>query len=209
MDILLCLVFPFRSNTYASIYVYPLQFLFLQQLLMFWVQVYYLFGKFIPKYFIYLFFCCNCRWIVFLVSFTDSSFLVYINITDFWIFILYPLLLYCYFTEFYVSILVVFLVEFLGFSLYSIMSSANNDSCTFHFGCLLFLLIWLPSTWWISSPDWFFILCDTRRKLHLQPPLQSPVGVWLSLGLCSTSRKEMGSQHCGGLVSPENSDGGG
>ena len=36
-----------------------------------------------------LFFCCNIKWDYFLVSFSDSSLLVYKNAPDFWIFILY------------------------------------------------------------------------------------------------------------------------
>ena len=44
--------------------------------------------KFIPSYFI-LFFEANVNGIIFLVDLSDSSLLVYKNVIDFWIFILY------------------------------------------------------------------------------------------------------------------------
>ena len=53
---------------------------------------------------------------------------------------------YVFFFFFLVIALVVFLVNTLGFSLYSIISSSNRDSFTsFLFRCLLFLfLVWFP-----------------------------------------------------------------
>ena len=79
--------------------------------------------KFIPRYFIY--FDASVNGIVFLISLSDSSLLVYKNATTLGIFILYPdILLNSFISS------SSFLVECLGFSIYSIMSSGNNDSFT-------------------------------------------------------------------------------
>ena len=88
-------------------------------------------GRFIPGYFI--FFCCNAEWSYFPNFSLWSFLLVYRNARDFCILILYPATL--------LNSLISssnFPVASLGLCMYSIMSSANNES----FG--YFFLIWIP-----------------------------------------------------------------
>ena len=77
-------------------------------------------------------FCCNGTWECFL-NFSDFSSLVYRNARDFSALILYPATLPNSLISSSSS-----LVASLGFSMHSIMSSANSDSFTSSF------LIWIP-----------------------------------------------------------------
>ena len=87
--------------------------------------------RFIPRYFIH--FEAIVNGIVFLISISVSSLLAYKNATDFWILILFPATLLNSFIS-----SSSFLVEFFGFSMYSIRSSTNNDSFTSSYP------IWIP-----------------------------------------------------------------
>ena len=87
--------------------------------------------RFIPRYFI--FFDAVVNGVVFLISLSDGSLLLYRKAADFCVLILYPAtLLYSYISS------SSFGVESLGFSMYNIMSFANSDSLT------SFLPIWIP-----------------------------------------------------------------
>uniref|UniRef100_A0A8D0JAK9 Uncharacterized protein n=1 Tax=Sus scrofa TaxID=9823 RepID=A0A8D0JAK9_PIG len=88
-------------------------------------------GSFIPRYFIL--FGAMANWIVSLISLSDLSLLVYRNAKDFCILILNPDTLLNSLMNFSN-----FLVASLGFSMYRITSSANNDSFTFSFP------LWIP-----------------------------------------------------------------
>ena len=108
---------------------------------------------FIPRCFIH--FHAIVNGIVFLISLSDSSLLVHRNTTDFCIMILYLATSLIHFL-----LLILLLVKSLEFSIYSIMSSANNDSFTFSFLIwitlsLFFFFVWLlwlglPTLWWIK-----------------------------------------------------------
>ena len=82
--------------------------------------------RFIPRYFIFLVAVVNG--IFFLISVSDISLLVYKNAFNFWILIFYLAI--------FPNSLIrssSFLVETIGFSMYTVMSSTNNDSFTSSF----------------------------------------------------------------------------
>ena len=127
------------KTVYLSISLHCLQFL-LSVSYGIQVQVFYL--RFIPKYFIL--FDVIVNGIVSLISLSESFLLlVYRNTTDYCILILYLATL-----PNSLMSSSSFLVASLGFSMYSMMSSANSDSCTSSFP------IWIP---FIS---FFFFLYD-------------------------------------------------
>ena len=86
-----------------------------------------------------LLFCCNGEWYCVLISLSDFSLLMYWNARDFCVLISYLATL--------LNSLIgssSFLVSCLGFSTYSIMSSANSESFTsFPIWVSLIFLLWL------------------------------------------------------------------
>ena len=107
-------------------------------------------GRFIPRYFI--FFVAMVNESVSLNSLSDFSSLVYMNARDFCALILYHVTL----PDSLISSSS-FLVETLGFSIYSVMSSANSDSFTSSF------LIWISL---ISFPTLFALAKTSKTMLN-------------------------------------------
>ena len=93
-------------------------------------------GKFIPRYFIL--FVAMVDGIDYLISFSDLSLLVYRNANDFCVLILYPATLLNSLISFSN-----FLILSLGFSMYSIMSTANSESFISFLIWILFIYLFI------------------------------------------------------------------
>ena len=110
--------------------------------MVFRVQVFVSLGRFIPRYFII--FDVNFNGMVSLISPSDLSLLVYRNAVNVCVLIFYPTTL----PNSWMSSNR-FLVVSLGFSTYSIMSSASSDSFTYSFP------IWIPFFFFFLFSDFF------------------------------------------------------
>ena len=121
MDNLTTLIIPIMNMRYLYISLCLLQFLSSESCSCQCIRSFSSLVKFIPKYFIV--FDATVNGIVFLISFSNVSLLVYRNATVF------SMLIFCPANSLNLFISSKsFLVESLGFSIYSIISSANNDS---------------------------------------------------------------------------------
>ena len=149
-------------------------------------------GKFIPRYLIL--FVAVVNGIDFLISLSDFSLLVYRNPSDFCVLILYP-------ATFLNSLISSnnFLILSLGFSMYSITSSANSESCTsllsiwIHFIYFSFLIaigkpskIVLKNSTETGHP---YLVPDLRGNAFRFSPLRIMFAVDLSYMLFTMLRK--------------------
>ena len=133
MDILMMLILPIHKHStcfhlFVSFYTFFFSVLQFSEYRSFTYLI-----KFIPRCLIFLVAILNET--SFLVSLSDSSLLVYKNAINFWILTLYPAIL--------PNSLIrssSFLLETIGFSMYTIVLSMNNDSFTSSF------TIWMPFT---------------------------------------------------------------
>ena len=137
MDILTILIPPIYEHQSISFYLFLSSSVSFIDVL-YQVQIFYLL-RFVPRHFICFDIIING--IVFFISLSDSSLLVYKNATDFYMLIQYPAILLNSLVS-YSS----FLVASLEFSMYSIISSANNDHFTSSFS--------------VSMPFYFFFFFD-------------------------------------------------
>ena len=126
--------YPGTQNSSPSVYV--IFNFFYQYLVIFYIQFFCLLRQDYSQYFIP--FAAQVNGIDSLISLSDFSLLVYRNADDFWVLILYP--------ETLLNSLISssnFLMVSLGFSIYSIMLSANSENfiLLFQSGFLLFLFL--------------------------------------------------------------------
>ena len=143
----------------ASTYLYLPQFLSSVSYNFLSTSVYVL-GYVTPRYLILLETIVNG--IVFLISLSVSSFLAYKNAIDFWILVLYHAILL---NSFVSSSGTRFLVESLGFFMYSIMSSASQQSFTSSFP------IFMP---FISSSSMISVVMTSSTMLNKKTERRNP-----------------------------------